>query len=187
MHDQTAMRTEGIAEQFRLHPDVKAEVDEGYRGLANEFSEQVRAPPKKPKEDAPPTGVISYGSPSLRFVRYSHDLGLLLLADTHVHRDGVWSFAPTNNEPARLAKSTLLARQCGDQDLERTAVTKLRNRGEEPVAHRPDCLFRQAVADWSRRYGKATDIDLSDLAKLSGSAPNTPTSRSSARPLGAGR
>ncbi|WP_407696928.1 transposase family protein [Streptomyces dysideae] len=33
MHDQTAVRTEGIAEQFRLHPDVKAEVDEGYRGL----------------------------------------------------------------------------------------------------------------------------------------------------------
>ena len=53
MHDQTAMRTERIAEQFRLHPDVKAEVDEGYRGLANEFPEQVSAPPKKPKEDAP--------------------------------------------------------------------------------------------------------------------------------------
>ncbi|MER5981237.1 transposase family protein [Streptomyces sp. NPDC001857] len=30
MHDQTAMRTEGIAEQFRLHPDVRAEVDDGY-------------------------------------------------------------------------------------------------------------------------------------------------------------
>ncbi|MFE4722538.1 transposase family protein, partial [Streptomyces sp. NPDC056728] len=28
-------------------------VDEGYRGLANEFPEQVSAPPKKPKEDAP--------------------------------------------------------------------------------------------------------------------------------------
>ncbi|WP_341849508.1 transposase family protein [Streptomyces yokosukanensis] len=34
MHDQTAIRTEGIAEQLRLHPEVKAEVDEGYRGLA---------------------------------------------------------------------------------------------------------------------------------------------------------
>ncbi|MGI5405078.1 transposase family protein [Streptomyces sp. CA-135486] len=53
MHDQTAMRTEGIAEQFRLHPDVRAEVDEGYGGLANEFPEHVSAPPKKPKEDAP--------------------------------------------------------------------------------------------------------------------------------------
>ncbi|MFF9869508.1 transposase family protein [Streptomyces sp. NPDC013953] len=53
MHDQTAVRTEGIAEQLRLHPDVKAEVDEGYRGLANEFPDQVSAPPKKPKEDAP--------------------------------------------------------------------------------------------------------------------------------------
>ncbi|MGW5449654.1 helix-turn-helix domain-containing protein [Streptomyces asiaticus] len=53
MHDQTAMRTEGIAEQLRLHPGVKTEVDEGYRGLADEFPGQVTAPPKKPKHDAP--------------------------------------------------------------------------------------------------------------------------------------
>ncbi|MFE4983905.1 transposase [Streptomyces sp. NPDC056664] len=48
------MRTEGIAEQFRRHPQVKAGGDEGYRGLANEFPSQVSAPPKKPKDDAPP-------------------------------------------------------------------------------------------------------------------------------------
>jgi hypothetical protein len=53
MHDQTAVRTEGIAEQFHQHPTVEAEVDEGYRGLANEFPGQVSAPPKKPKDDAP--------------------------------------------------------------------------------------------------------------------------------------
>ncbi len=53
MHDRTAVRTEGIAEQFHRHPRVKAEVDEGYRGLANEFPGQVNAPPKKPKDDAP--------------------------------------------------------------------------------------------------------------------------------------
>ncbi|MFE5111431.1 transposase family protein [Streptomyces sp. NPDC056663] len=41
MHDQTAVRK------------VKAEVDEGYRGLANEFPAQVRGPAKKPKDDAP--------------------------------------------------------------------------------------------------------------------------------------
>ncbi|MGW8480035.1 transposase family protein [Streptomyces sp. NPDC055898] len=53
MHDQTAVRTEGIAEQFRLHPDVHAEVDSGYRGLAKEFPSQVSAPPEKPAQDAP--------------------------------------------------------------------------------------------------------------------------------------
>lgn len=53
MHDQTAARTEGIAEQLRHHPKVKTEVDEGYRGLASEFPGQVSAPPKKPKDDAP--------------------------------------------------------------------------------------------------------------------------------------
>ncbi|MFF6816281.1 hypothetical protein ACFZAG_41735 [Streptomyces sp. NPDC012403] len=119
-------------------------------------------------------GVARYGPASLRFVRDSHDLGMLLLADTHVHRDGVWSFTPANNEPARLSKAILLARQCGDQDLERAAVAKLRQRGEEPVPPYPDYLFRQAVADWSRQYAKTAGIDLSDLAKLQRKRPQYP-------------
>ncbi len=52
------LRTEGIAEQFRQRPGVKAEVDDGCRGLANEFPEQVSAPPRKRKrhgDDAPLT------------------------------------------------------------------------------------------------------------------------------------
>ncbi|MEV8030770.1 transposase family protein [Streptomyces sp. NPDC086182] len=53
MHDQTAVRTEDIAEQFCRHPKDKTEVDEGYRGLANEFPDQVSTSPKKPKDDAP--------------------------------------------------------------------------------------------------------------------------------------
>ncbi|MFJ9062007.1 transposase family protein [Streptomyces sp. NPDC102409] len=47
MHDQTCVRTEGSAEQSLMHPGVTAEVDDGYRGLANEC--QVSAPPRKPK------------------------------------------------------------------------------------------------------------------------------------------
>jgi hypothetical protein len=54
MHDQTAVRTEGIADLFRQHPQVRAKVDAGYRGLAKEFPGQVQAPPLKPKKDAPP-------------------------------------------------------------------------------------------------------------------------------------
>ncbi|WP_455567492.1 transposase [Streptomyces atratus] len=38
---------------LRLHPDVHAEVDSGYQGLAKEFPSQVSAPPKKPAQDAP--------------------------------------------------------------------------------------------------------------------------------------
>jgi hypothetical protein len=52
MHDQTAVKTEGITEQLRLHPGVKAEVDEGYRGLANDFPDQVTPAPRKPRDDA---------------------------------------------------------------------------------------------------------------------------------------
>jgi hypothetical protein len=54
MHDQTAVRTEGIADLFRQHPQVKAKVDAGYRGLAKEFPDQVQAPPLKPKKGAAP-------------------------------------------------------------------------------------------------------------------------------------
>ena len=42
MHDQTAVRTEGISDLFREYPQVKAKVDAGYRGLAREFPDQVR-------------------------------------------------------------------------------------------------------------------------------------------------
>ena len=54
MHDQTAVRTEGIAGLFRQHPQVKAKIDAGYRGLAKEFPDQVQAPPLTPGKDAAP-------------------------------------------------------------------------------------------------------------------------------------
>jgi hypothetical protein len=54
MHDVTALRTEGIEDLLRQYPDVTAEVDSGYRGLARDFPAQVSAPPKKPGKDAPP-------------------------------------------------------------------------------------------------------------------------------------
>jgi DDE superfamily endonuclease len=54
MHDVTALRTDGIEDLLRRHPDVKAEVDAGYQGLARDFPAQVSAPPKKPRKDASP-------------------------------------------------------------------------------------------------------------------------------------
>jgi hypothetical protein len=60
MHDQTAVRTEGIADLFRQHPQVKAKVDAGYRGLAREFPGQVQAPPLKPKKNAAPEETAAY-------------------------------------------------------------------------------------------------------------------------------
>ena len=62
MHDQTAVRTEGIADLFRQYPQVKAKVDAGYRGLAKEFPDQVQAPPPKPKKDTPPEETAEYES-----------------------------------------------------------------------------------------------------------------------------
>lgn len=54
MHDVTALRTEGIEDLLRAHPDLRAEVDTGYQGLARDFPAQVSAPPKKPHKDTPP-------------------------------------------------------------------------------------------------------------------------------------
>jgi hypothetical protein len=54
MHDVTALRTEGIEDLLRRCPDVTAEVDSGYQGLARDFPAQVSAPPKKPGKDTRP-------------------------------------------------------------------------------------------------------------------------------------
>jgi DDE superfamily endonuclease/Helix-turn-helix of DDE superfamily endonuclease len=54
MHDVTALRTEGIEDLLRHYPQVTAEVDTGYQGLARDFPAQVSAPPKKPGTDASP-------------------------------------------------------------------------------------------------------------------------------------
>lgn len=47
MHDQAALRTEGIAEQLRTPPQVTVMVDEDHRGLANDFPEPTSRPPRK--------------------------------------------------------------------------------------------------------------------------------------------
>jgi hypothetical protein len=54
MHDVTAVRTEGIEDLLRQCPEVTAEVDSGYQGLARDFPGQVSAPPKKPGKNATP-------------------------------------------------------------------------------------------------------------------------------------
>jgi hypothetical protein len=119
-------------------------------------------------------GVARHGPAALGFVRDRHDLGLLLLAATHVHRDGVSSFAPAYSEPARLAKAIVLARHAGDVELERRAVAKLRARGEEPVGRWSGHRFRHTVADWALKYAKATGVDLGDLVALGGEHPQYP-------------
>ena len=60
MHDQTAVRTEGIADLFEQFPQVKAKVDAGYRGLAKQFPDQVQAPPLKPGKGAPPEDTAAW-------------------------------------------------------------------------------------------------------------------------------
>jgi hypothetical protein len=58
MHDVTALRTEGIEDLLRHYPDVTADVDSGYQGLARDFPAQITAPPTKPKTGAVPSQVI---------------------------------------------------------------------------------------------------------------------------------
>jgi hypothetical protein len=54
MHDQTAVKTEGIEDLLAQHPWVRVRVDTGYRGLARVFPMQVSVPPRPPPKDAPP-------------------------------------------------------------------------------------------------------------------------------------
>jgi hypothetical protein len=60
MHDQTAIRTDGIDDLLDWYGEVKLLVDSGYRGLANDHPNQVIAPPLKPKKNAAPEQVAAY-------------------------------------------------------------------------------------------------------------------------------
>jgi hypothetical protein len=60
MHDQTAVKTEGIEDLLRKHPTVTVTVDAGYQGLAKTFPDQVHAPPPKPRKDAPTEQIAVY-------------------------------------------------------------------------------------------------------------------------------
>jgi len=60
IHDQTAVKTEGLDELLDQYPDVKFLIDSGYRGLANDHPDQVIAPPLKPKKDATADEVAAY-------------------------------------------------------------------------------------------------------------------------------
>jgi hypothetical protein len=57
MHDVTALRTEGIEDLLRHYPDVTADADSGYQGLARDFPGQVTAPPTKAKTGATPSQI----------------------------------------------------------------------------------------------------------------------------------
>lgn len=60
MHDVTALRTEGIEDLLQQYPEVKAQVDAGYQGLARDYADQVTAPPKKPGKTADHTQRAAY-------------------------------------------------------------------------------------------------------------------------------
>ncbi|HUZ52836.1 MAG TPA: transposase family protein [Streptosporangiaceae bacterium] len=54
MHDQTALQSDGIDDLLDQFPDVRCEMDAGYRGLHRDHPGQVSVPPKKPARDAAP-------------------------------------------------------------------------------------------------------------------------------------
>jgi hypothetical protein len=64
MHDQTALKTDGIDALLDHHPHVQAEMDCGYQGLHRDHPSQVSTPPKKPAKDAPPEDTTAWGKPA---------------------------------------------------------------------------------------------------------------------------
>ena len=53
-HDQTALQTGGIDDLPGQFPEVKCEMDAGYRGLHRDHPGHVSVPPEKPAKDAAP-------------------------------------------------------------------------------------------------------------------------------------
>ena len=59
-HDQTALQTDGIDDLLEQFPDVRCEMDAGYRGLHRDHPGQVSVPPKKPAKDAAPEALQAW-------------------------------------------------------------------------------------------------------------------------------
>jgi DDE superfamily endonuclease/Helix-turn-helix of DDE superfamily endonuclease len=60
MHDQTALQTGGISDLLEQYPDVRAEMDAGYLGLAKTHPCQVSVPPLRPGKNAPPQALAAW-------------------------------------------------------------------------------------------------------------------------------
>lgn len=120
---------------------------------------------RQPLDPATLADLVEYAPAATSFVRDRADLGGLLLADGDVHRGPVWADLPPNTAAARLAKAVILARSAGDGTLEEQALRTLAERGDRDVTWVPGepYLFRDAVADWARKYAKVVGVDLSDL------------------------
>ncbi len=51
IHDQTAIKSEGIDGLLADYPDVAIKMNNGYRGLGRDYPGQVTCPPKKPRKN----------------------------------------------------------------------------------------------------------------------------------------
>jgi hypothetical protein len=60
MHDQTAVKTEGIDTLLNQFPQVKFEMDSGYGGLRRDHPAQVSIPPRRPAKDAPASAAAAW-------------------------------------------------------------------------------------------------------------------------------
>lgn len=110
--------------------------------------------------------IVRYGRHALAFVRDRRDLGELLLAGRDVHRGPVWARLGSGSaEGGRLVLALVLARDGGDEELERAALAKLANDGDRDVTWLPErpYLLREVVADIAARVAPRVDVDLSDL------------------------
>jgi hypothetical protein len=135
MHDQTAVKTEGIADLLTQHPGVKVRVDEGYRGLASAFAEQVTAPPRKPAKDAAAELVAAYRQ--ARTEQSSRRICVEHAIAEHKHWRSLqlqrWlgrreSFGETYLAVAGLVSDRLL-------DADRAAAGRSAQRAPLPIAH----------------------------------------------------
>ena len=61
MHDQTALRTDGIDHLLEQFPDAQAEMDTGYRGLHRDHPAEVERAAKEPARRRPPRGDSGLG------------------------------------------------------------------------------------------------------------------------------
>jgi hypothetical protein len=103
-----------------------------------------------------------WARPALAFVADRRDLGYLLLNESDVRRGEVSALLGSGLHASRLVNSVMLARDLGDDELERAALDKLARNRDRPTQGWSE-TFGAEVAYWAGQYAATAGVDLADL------------------------
>ncbi len=106
--------------------------------------------------------LAQFGSAAINFIGSRRELAEVLLVDGTMSRDGLAVTQRPVSSAARLVQALVIARRIGDADVERSALAKLEQQGDQMDSS--GNTFRQLVGYYAAVYRPLVPADLADIA-----------------------